>query len=320
MFTTGFSVVNKYGEAMTCETLTAAQIAALCDHTFLLPCEAYRQEALFTFSGRISARRGVSDAATDDERIASAIAEEADAVDETPTADRKLTEKVNKAHQEGKSAIQLRRCAFDLFLEQTVALPIHPYAVCVRYSDVAYARQRLPHNIVIAATIGFPDASACSLACKMNEMATAIAEGAQEIDMVLNYNVLKAGHFDEVKREISAIANEVKDHAGVLKVILETSELTLEETAVACQIVDACGAAFVKTSTGFSSKGATVEHLRVMRGHFPRGIKISGGVNIHNLQNLLQAATTPGEPISTDPMKLRIGESSLLQKLGTGAY
>ncbi len=95
--------------------------------------------------------------------------------------------------------------------------------------------------------------------------------------------------------------------------ILEISELSLEQTQLACQIVDHCGAAFVKTSTGFSAHGATTEHLKVMRAHFPRGIKISGGVTANNVDDLLLAATAPGQPISMDPMKIRIGESSLLK-------
>lgn len=227
-------------------------------------------------------------------------------------------EAFRKEAKNGESSVHLRRRAFERFLNETHASALLPYAVCVRTSDVAHARAALPAGIVIAATVGFPDGPHHSTAYKIAEAAVALGEGATEIDMVLDYDALKKQQLDRVHRDIEAVAKSVHARGGVLKVILEICELTLDETRTACLIVDQCGAGFVKTSTGFGSHGATVEHLKVMRATFSRGIKISGGVQPHNLYDLLLAGSHPGEPLLADPMALRIGESTLLAQLSNG--
>lgn len=214
-----------------------------------------------------------------------------------------------------KSAVLLRRQAFQAFLEETVSGSFLPYAICVRTPDVPHARKFLPDSIILAATVGFPDGPWHTTSYKVAETEQALATGATEIDMVMDYEALKNGNVDQVRQDITAVAEVVRRHKGLLKVILEISELSLSQTRLACEILAACDVAFVKTSTGFGSHGATAEHLQEMRTSFPRGIKISGGVNLQNVHTLLRAASTPGKPIPTNPMLLRIGESSLLQQV-----
>lgn len=237
-------------------------IARLCDHTFLLPTEAYRAMA-----------------------------------------------------KKGESAIQLRRRALDAFLQETLALPLRPYAICVHASDIAYLSPLLPEEIRLGAAVGFPDGPRYSTAYKLAETEAALAEGAHEIDMVVNYEALQQKHDSAVLDDILPIAQAVAKAGGVLKVILEVSELDDSSIIRGCHLAQQAGAAFVKTSTGFSSHGATEASLRLMHQHFEGGIKISGGVNQDNVYRLLRAATGNANEIPHDPMKLRIGESSLLQQL-----
>lgn len=160
----------------------------------------------------------------------------------------------------------------------------------------------------------------------MREIDLAVMNGAEEVDFVLNYESL--GHKDGdkefggeellIEQELGTIRSFIdKNYRGlVTKLILETSELTNDQISRACKIADRCRIDFVKTSTGFSAAGATAEHLRIMRTNFSRGVKMSGGVSIGNVKDLLYAASgrTDGY-IDLDPMKIRIGESSLLKDL-----
>ena len=116
---------------------------------------------------------------------------------------------------------------------------------------------------------------------KVDEAALAIREGAEEIDMVINVGMLKAGHDDYVREEIKLL----KEVAGklVLKVIIETCLLTDEEKVRACLLAKEAGADFVKTSTGFSTGGATAHDVKLMRETVgpEMGVKASGGVRTH---------------------------------------
>ena len=116
---------------------------------------------------------------------------------------------------------------------------------------------------------------------KVDEAALAIKEGATEIDMVINVGMLKAGHDDYVKEEIKLL----KEVAGklVLKVIIETCLLTDEEKVRVCKLAKEAGADFVKTSTGFSTGGATAHDVKLMRETVgpEMGVKASGGVRTH---------------------------------------
>ncbi|MDP1835373.1 MAG: deoxyribose-phosphate aldolase [Chlamydiales bacterium] len=224
------------------------------------------------------------------------------------------TEAFRHAAKSGENPIALRRRAFEAFLAETTASPLKPYAICVAASDVHWVARHLP-DAIIAATVGFPDGPRHSTAYTLAETYVALSEGAQEIDMVLDYDGLKNNEYEFIREDLNQVVQMVHRHSAILKLILEVSELTLEQTAKACELANEAGVDFVKTSTGFSASGATIEHLKVMRQTFHRGIKISGGVNLDNVHSLLSAATAAEQAISTDPQVLRIGESSLLKQL-----
>ena len=154
-------------------------------------------------------------------------------------------------------------------------------SVCVNPVYVPLAHRCLKDSDVkVCTVIGFPLGMNLTKT-KIEEAQLAIKEGAQEIDMVINVGMLKAGHDDYVEEEI----RELKSVAGklVLKVIIETCLLTDEEKVRACEAAKRAGADFVKTSTGFSSGGATVHDVALMRKTvgLEMGVKASGGVKTH---------------------------------------
>lgn len=213
------------------------------------------------------------------------------------------------------SAVRMRADAFRKFLTDVGYNNPKPYAVCVRPEDVLntsfYLSQHAP-QIKIASVVGFPDGSLYSTRFKVAETEIAIDCGANEVDMVLNYDAVKnkgAGW----GRDIGEVVEAAHNRGALVKVILETSELTAEQIEQACKTADTYEADFVKTSTGFGAHGARAVDVKIMRENFPRGIKISGGVKGSNVCDLLVAVSgrTDGY-IGLNPMKIRIGESSLL--------
>lgn len=154
-------------------------------------------------------------------------------------------------------------------------------SVCVNPAYVPLAAECLKgSDVKVCTVIGFPLGMNLTRT-KVDEAALAIKEGADEIDMVINVGMLKAGHSDYVKEEIRLL----KEVAGkrVLKVIIETCLLTDEEKVLACKLSKEAGADFVKTSTGFSTGGATVHDVKLMRETVGKemGVKASGGVRTH---------------------------------------
>jgi len=153
------------------------------------------------------------------------------------------------------------------------------FSVCVNPYYVSLVRDQLQgSDVKVCSVIGFPlGAGVASI--KAQEAAQAIADGAHEIDMVLNVAALKNGELEVVEADIRAVA-EVCSGKALLKVILETCLLTDAEKTTACQLSVKAGADFVKTSTGFSTGGATVEDIRLMRQTVGPdiGVKASGGV------------------------------------------
>lgn len=155
------------------------------------------------------------------------------------------------------------------------------YSVCVNSGYVPYATQLLTGQAVkVCAVVGFPLGAGLSQS-KAQEAALAIEAGAGEIDMVLSIGALKDGLFDVVRDDIAA----VKQACGAvpLKVILETCLLDEAQKVRACEICRELDVAFVKTSTGFSRSGATLDDVRLMRRVVgPNiGVKASGGVRDH---------------------------------------
>ena len=152
------------------------------------------------------------------------------------------------------------------------------FSVCINSAWVPVARKLLEGSAVkVCSVIGFP-LGAMSTAAKVFEAKQAVADGADEIDMVINVGWLKDGKDDAVREEIRAIKTAVG--ARVLKVIIETCYLSDAEKVRACELSVAAGADFVKTSTGFGTGGATVEDVQLMLDTVKGRalVKASGGV------------------------------------------
>lgn len=155
-------------------------------------------------------------------------------------------------------------------------------SVCVNPCWVALAHQALKNtDVKVCTVIGFP-LGANTTEVKVFEAKDAIEKGAQEIDMVINIAMLKDKEYDYVENEIHQIVEAAKDKA-IVKVIIEACLLTDEEKIKACELSQKAGADFVKTSTGFSTGGATVHDIALMRKTVgaEMGVKASGGVHTH---------------------------------------
>ena len=153
------------------------------------------------------------------------------------------------------------------------------FSVCVNSYYVPLCVEKLKgSNVKVCSVIGFPLGMSLTQV-KMSETRYALEAGAREIDMVINVGALKDRNEAVVYHDIHSIAEVVKGYNGLLKVIIETSLLTEEEKILACKISKKAGADFVKTSTGFSTGGATIEDVKLMAKHaYPLFVKASGGI------------------------------------------
>ena len=152
-------------------------------------------------------------------------------------------------------------------------------SVCVNPCWIGYVAEKLKGtDIKPCCVIGFP-LGATLPEVKAYETAAAIRDGAKEVDMVINVGALRGAEFETVYEDIKAVVDAAKDKA-LVKVIIETCLLTDEQKVIACKLAKQAGADFVKTSTGFSTGGAKVEDIRLMRETVgpEMGVKASGGV------------------------------------------
>ncbi|MFD1137414.1 deoxyribose-phosphate aldolase [Paenibacillus urinalis] len=168
-------------------------------------------------------------------------------------------------------------------------------SVCVNPAFVATAYEVLKDTpeVKVCTVIGFP-LGATTSAVKAYETTDAINNGATEVDMVINISALKDGNDDYVREDIAAVVNAAKGKA-LTKVIIETCLLTDEEKVRACELAVQAGADFVKTSTGFSTGGATKEDIALMRKTVGPdvGVKASGGVrSSEDALTMIQAGAT----------------------------
>lgn len=155
----------------------------------------------------------------------------------------------------------------------------HFYAVCLNPSWVYLAAQKLKREpTAVCTVIGFP-LGANTSETKAFEAKNAIENGADEVDMVINIGALKAGMVEKVQADIQAVVDVAKDQA-LVKVILETSLLTEDELIKACKLAQIAGADFVKTSTGFSSGGAKIEDVQLLKEIVApeMSVKAAGGI------------------------------------------
>ena len=163
-------------------------------------------------------------------------------------------------------------------------------SVCVNTYWVPFCAKQLEgSDVKVCTVVGFP-LGAMSSNAKAFETKDAIEHGASEIDMVLNIGEMKAGHYDVVRDDVKAVVEAAKGHC--VKVILETCLLTKEEIVKACELCIEAGATFVKTSTGFSTRGATVEDVKLMKETVKDKclVKAAGGVRCRaDLDNMSEA-------------------------------
>jgi deoxyribose-phosphate aldolase len=138
-------------------------------------------------------------------------------------------------------------------------------------------------DVKVCSTVGFPFGVSLT-EIKALEAVKAVEDGAEELDMVINLSALKSGDYDFVKRDIMAVLDAKRLSSEIIvKVIIETAYLTRNEKVMACKLVKAAGADFVKTSTGLFEKGATIEDVRLIRRTVGKdmGVKAAGGIRTY---------------------------------------
>ena len=172
---------------------------------------------------------------------------------------------------------------------------IHQFkGVCVAPTFVAYTKEMLeycPVKIEIATVIGFP-LGFSTTASKMFEARAALADGASELDVVMNISQFKSMAYLSVRDELRQLADLVHDHGAIMKLIIETAYLDSFELYTICEICSEVQADFVNTSTGFAPTGAEVETIQKLRSILPPQIKIkaSGGIDTYEqASSLIQA-------------------------------
>ena len=153
-------------------------------------------------------------------------------------------------------------------------------SVCISPCYVRQAKEYVGDAVPICTVIGFPNGTQTT-AVKVFETKDALANGADEIDMVINIGMLKEKAYDSVLEEIKAVKAACGDH--ILKVIIETCLLTEEEKIKMCEIVTQSGADYIKTSTGFSTGGATFDDVALFKEHVGPGVKIKAAGGISSL-------------------------------------
>ena len=156
-------------------------------------------------------------------------------------------------------------------------------SVCIPPCFVKRAKEAFP-ALNVCTVIGFP-LGYNATEVKAAEARQAIAEGAGEIDMVVNLGDVKAGSFDRVTAEIRALKQEAADK--VLKVIIETCYLTEEEKIALCRCVTEGGADFIKTSTGFGTGGATMDDIKLLKAHIGPGVRVKASGGIRTAEDII---------------------------------
>jgi deoxyribose-phosphate aldolase len=167
-----------------------------------------------------------------------------------------------------------------------VALKYDVASVCCKPADVKFVAEILKGSDVLVGTVvGFPHGSSTTES-KVFETKQAVADGAVEIDVVINIGHLKSGKTKEVQDEIAAVV--VAAAGNQVKVILENAYLTDAEKVTACKLIEAAGAHYVKTSTGFAPTGATLADVKLMRATCSPKVKVKSAGGVKSLDQLLE--------------------------------
>ncbi len=170
-----------------------------------------------------------------------------------------------------------------------LALKYDCASVCARPCDVPILAEMLKgSDVKVCTVIGFPHGSHQTV-IKVAEARLALDEGCTELDMVINIGKLIAGDHDYVRNEIRLLADLAHSRGAILKVIFETCYLTEEQKVACCRLSTEAGADFVKTSTGYGSKGCTIDDLKLMRQNTPATMRVKGSGGIRDLDTVLSA-------------------------------
>lgn len=162
------------------------------------------------------------------------------------------------------------------------AMKYHTASVCIPPCYVKQAADYMNGKIPVCTVIGFPNGNHTT-ATKVFETKDALANGASEIDMVINIGQLRAKNYEYVKNEIKELKAVCGEH--ILKVIIETCLLTEEEKIKMCEIVTEAGADFIKTSTGFSTGGATFDDIKLFSEHIGENVKMKAAGGISSIED-----------------------------------
>lgn len=185
-------------------------------------------------------------------------------------------------------------------------LKYHTASVCIPPCYVKKASEYLGGRQAVCTVIGFPNGYQ-ETNVKEFETKVALEQGADEIDMVINIGDAKAGNWEKIKEEIHRLKNVCGEH--ILKVIIETCLLTEQEKIKMCEVVTQAGADFIKTSTGFSTSGATFEDIQLFKKYVGSGVKIKAAGGISSFEDAEEFVRLGAD---------RLGTSRLVKILKSG--
>ena len=182
-------------------------------------------------------------------------------------------------------------------------------SVCIPASFVKRAHDYVDGQVKICTVIGFPNGYSTTES-KVFEAVDAARNGADEIDMVINIGWLKDKRYEALLNEISAIKNAIPDR--ILKVIIETCLLTDEEKIKMCEIVSASGADYIKTSTGFSTAGATFDDIKLFAENISGDLKIKAAGGISSIDDAVKFIELGADRLGTSRIVKIVKEQNLL--------
>jgi deoxyribose-phosphate aldolase len=218
----------------------------------------------------------------------------------------------------------------DAFIEEgcRLAAEYDVASVCVRPADVKRAKAILDGtDVAVGTVIGFPHGSSTT-ATKVFEARDALANGATELDMVIQIGALRSGRDQDVRDDIAAVVAVAHEAGAIVKVILENAYLTDDEKERGSRLADAAGADFVKTSTGYAPSGATDEDLALMRRVTGTHVQVKAAGGVRTLDDLLRVmnlgvtriGATQTKAMLDDYRARRGGEAPAAATTDGGAY
>ncbi|ACV05867.1 deoxyribose-phosphate aldolase [Kytococcus sedentarius] len=207
---------------------------------------------------------------------------------------------------------------------------LNAFSVCVRPSDITLAVEAIaattaqgagegdgqPSRTTVCTVIGFPHGTT-STAAKVAEAEQAVADGATELDMVLNIGRLRSGQVDAVREDIAAVVEAGHAHDVPVKVIFETALLDDAQKEAACRASAEAGADFVKTSTGFAGGGATLPDVRLMRANSPETVQVKASGGVRDVDTLLAMLAEGVTRIGTSSTSALLAEARERLAAGT---